>query len=311
MNLLVTGGAGFIGSNFIRYILGKYPDYKIVNLDKLTYAGNLNNTSDFSDNPNYSFVRGDIANPDLTDKLASKTDVIINFAAETHVDRSNDKSDPFLFTNIIGVKVLMESALKHNHKRFIQISTDEVYGDREKGFFTEKSILKPSNPYSASKASAEMLVMAYGRTHGLPAIISRCSNNYGPYQYPEKIIPFFIKKLINNEKVPLYGDGYNMRDWLHVNDHCSAIDLILHKGEIGEIYNISANDEKSNLEITKQLLKILGLPEDRIEFVKDRPGHDIRYAIDASKIRNELGWQPEIDFKEGFRDTVFWYKKHF
>ena len=311
MNLLVTGGAGFIGSNFIRYILGKYSDYKIINLDKLTYAGNLDNTSDFSDNPNYSFVEGDIANPDLVDDLASKTDTIINFAAETHVDNSNKNVDPFMDTNIMGVKILMEASLRHNHKRFIQISTDEVYGDKKEGFFTEKSILKPSNPYSASKASAEMLIMAYVRTHNLPAITSRCSNNYGPYQYPEKLIPFFIKKLMNGEKVPLYGDGSNIRDWLHVKDHCSAVDLILHKGKIGEIYNIGANNEHTNLEIVKKMLEVLGLPEDRIEFVKDRPGHDLRYAIDASKIHDELGWKPEVDFESGFVDTVLWYQNLF
>lgn len=308
MKLLVTGGAGFIGSNFVRYMLGKYPDYNIINLDKLTYAGNLENTSDFSENSNYSFVEGDIANADLVDDLADKVDAIINFAAETHVDRSNDKSDPFLQTNIMGAKVLMESSLKYKHKRFVQISTDEVYGDLDDGLFTEESKLKPSNPYSASKASAEMLVMAYNRTHGLPAIISRCSNNYGPHQYPEKLIPFFVQKLMSGEKVPVYGDGSNIRDWLHVEDHCSAVDLILHDGKIGEIYNIGSNNEHTNLEVIKRMIKILELSEDMIEFVEDRPGHDVRYAIDATKIKNELGWQPSIDFESGFRDTVLWYK---
>jgi dTDP-glucose 4,6-dehydratase len=311
MKLLVTGGAGFIGSNFIRYILGKYPEYQVINLDKLTYAGNLDNLSDISGNPHYKFVKGDIADRKLVYDLASKTDVIINFAAETHVDRSIDDPTPFLTTNVIGTQVLIESALKYKHKRYIQISTDEVYGDIEEGMFTEKSLLKPSSPYSASKAAGEMLVLASVRTYDLPAVISRCSNNYGPYQYPEKVVPFFIKKLMKGEKVPLYGDGSNVRDWLHVTDHCRAVDLILHKGKVGEVYNVGANNEHSNLEITKKMLEILGLPDDRIEFVKDRPGHDIRYAIDATKIRNELGWKPSIDFEEGFRDTVLWYKNLF
>ena len=311
MNLLITGGAGFIGSNFVRYILNKYPEYQVINLDKLTYAGNLDNLADLSDNPRYSFVEGDISDRKLVDDLAGKSDVIINFAAETHVDNSITDATPFLTTNIIGTQVLIESALKHKHPRYIQISTDEVYGDTETGFFTEKSSLKPSSPYAASKAASDMLVLAYIRTYGLPAIISRCSNNYGPYQYPEKVVPFFIKKLMNGEKVPLYGDGSNVRDWLHVLDHCRAVDLILHQGKIGEIYNVGANNEHSNLEITKKMLKILDFPEDRIEFVKDRPGHDIRYAIDATKLKNELGWKPEIDFETGFQETVLWYKEKF
>ncbi|MBU0577000.1 dTDP-glucose 4,6-dehydratase [Patescibacteria group bacterium] len=311
MRILVTGGAGFIGSNFIRYMLGRYPDYQIINLDKLTYAGNLDNCKDYESNPNYTFVQGDIADEKVVDESAQKVDVIINFAAETHVDRSNNESAPFLQTNIIGVKTLMEAALKHNHERFFQISTDEVYGDIMEGHFSEESVLKPSNPYSASKAAAEMLAMAYHRTHKLPVVISRCSNNYGPYQYPEKIVPFFIKKLMNGEKVPVYGDGANVRDWLHVDDHSRAIDLILHKGKIGEVYNISANEEHSNLDITKRILNILGYLEDRIEFVKDRPGHDVRYAIDASKIRNELGWEPSVKFEMGFEEVVNWYKNNF
>ncbi len=310
MKLLITGGAGFIGSNFIRYILGKYPEYQIINLDKLTYAGNLDNVSDILDNPNYSFVEGDITNKKLVDELGEKVDVIINFAAETHVDRSIDDSTPFLTTNIIGTQILCESALKHKHERYIQVSTDEVYGDIEEGEFTEESQLKPSSPYSASKAAGDMLVLADMRTYGLPALISRCSNNYGRYQFPEKIMPFFIKKLLAGDKVPLYGDGSNIRDWLHVTDHCRAIDLILHKGKIGEIYNVGANNEHSNLEITKRMLKILDLPEDRIEFVADRLGHDIRYAIDATKLRDDLGWKPSVDFEEGFRDTVEWYKQN-
>lgn len=308
MKLLITGGAGFIGSNFIRYMLGKYPDYQIINLDKLTYAGNLDNLSDISDNPNYSFTEGDIADRKLIDELAGKVDVIVNFAAETHVDRSIDDPTPFLDTNVIGTQVLIEGALKHKHKKYIQISTDEVYGDIEEGTFTEKSPLKPSSPYSASKAAGDMLVLASCRTYGLPAVISRCSNNYGPYQYPEKIVPFFIKKLLSGQKAPVYGDGSNVRDWLHVTDHCRAVDLILHEGKIGEVYNVGANNEHTNIEITKKMLEILGLPEDRIEFVKDRPGHDIRYAIDSSKLQNDLGWKPSIDFESGFRDTIHWYK---
>jgi len=308
MKLLITGGAGFIGSNFIRYIFDKYPEYQIINLDKLTYAGNLENLSDISGNSNYSFVKGDITDRKLVDELASKVDVIINFAAETHVDRSIDDPIPFITTNIIGTQVLMESALKYKHKKYIQISTDEVYGDIMEGEFDENSLIKPSSPYSASKASADMLVLSYFRTYKLPAIITRCSNNYGKYQYPEKLIPFFVKKLISGGNVPLYGNGSNVRDWLHVTDHCSAIDLVLHKGKIGEVYNIGANNEHSNIEITKKILDILGLSYDKIDFVTDRQGHDARYAIDASKIKDSLGWKALIDFDDEFRDTVRWYQ---
>ncbi len=311
MNLLVTGGAGFIGSHFIRYILGEYPDYQIINLDNLTYAGNLDNTADFADHSNYSFVQGDVADRKLMDELGAKVDAIVHFAAETHVDNSIDDATPFLQTNVIGTQVLIEAALKHKHQRYIQVSTDEVYGDIEEGLFTEESPLKPSSPYSASKAAGDMLVLAAVRTYDLPGVISRCSNNYGTHQFPEKIVPFFIKKLMAGEKVPLYGDGSNVRDWLHVLDHCRAIDLILHKGKVGEIYNVGANNEHSNLETTKRMLQILELPEDRIELVKDRPGHDIRYAIDSSKIQNELGWKSTVDFEDGFRETVEWYKKNF
>ncbi|MCK5600260.1 dTDP-glucose 4,6-dehydratase [Candidatus Pacearchaeota archaeon] len=311
MNLLVTGGAGFIGSHFIRYMLEQYPDYQIINLDNLTYAGNLDNTADFADRPNYSFVQGDVADRKLMDELGAKVGAIVHFAAETHVDNSIDDATPFLQTNVIGTQVLIEAALKHKHQRYVQVSTDEVYGDIEEGLFTEESPLKPSSPYSASKAAGDMLVLAAVRTYDLPGVISRCSNNYGTHQFPEKIVPFFIKKLMAGEKVPLYGDGSNVRDWLHVLDHCRAIDLILHKGKVGEIYNVGANNEHSNLETTKRMLQILELPEDRIELVKDRPGHDIRYAIDSSKIQNELGWKPTVDFENGFRETVEWYKKNF
>jgi len=311
MRLLVTGGAGFIGSHFIRHLLSTYPDYEVTNLDNLTYAGNPDNVSDIADNPKYSFLQGDIADKKLVDELAGKADAIINFAAETHVDNSINDPTPFLTTNVIGTQVLIEAALKHKHARYIQISTDEVYGDIEEGQFSENSPLKPSSPYSASKAAGDLLCLAAHRTYGLPVLISRCSNNYGPNQYPEKIVPFFIQKLLKGEKVPVYGDGSNIRDWLHVTDHCRAVDLVLHQGKVGEVYNVGANNEHSNIEITKKMLGILGLPEDQFAFVKDRPGHDIRYAIDAVKIRNELGWKPTVDFESGFRETVEWYKKQF
>lgn len=311
MKLLVTGGAGFIGSHFIRHMLGKYPDYQIINLDKLTYAGNLENCQDYAKNPNYQFVQGDIADEKVVDQLTSKVDAMINIAAETHVDNSIEGSAVFLQTNIVGTQVLLEAAKKYNHQRFIQVSTDEVYGDRLKGHFEETDALKPSNPYSASKASAEMMSLAYHRTYKTPILISRCSNNYGTHQYPEKLIPLFIKRLLNGQKVPLYGDGSNIRDWLHVTDHAKAIDTILHQGKIGEIYNVTANEEHTNLEIVQKMLQQLDLSEDRIEYVTDRPGHDLRYAIDASKIHRELGWQPEVDFEEGFREMVEWYRSNF
>ena len=311
MKILVTGGAGFIGSNFIRYILGSYKDHKITNLDKLTYAGNLKNCADFEKNPRYEFVKGDIADKKIVEKLAKNADIIMNFAAETHVDRSIEDSTAFLRSNVIGTQVLLDAARKYGHKKYIQISTDEVYGDIREGMFTEESPLRPSSPYAASKAAADMLCLAYFRTYETPVIISRCSNNYGPYQYPEKLVPFFIKKLIDGKKAPLYGNGSNVRDWLHVRDHCRALDMILNNGEIGEIYNISANKEYTNLEITKRILKILGLPENRIEYVKDRPGHDIRYALDAGKIRRDLGWEPEVEFESGFKGTVEWYASKF
>ena len=311
MKLLVTGGAGFIGSHFIRYIINKYAEYEVINLDKLTYAGDLSKLEDISGNSRYCFVQGSVTDHGLVDDLVSKADVVIHFAAETHVDRSIDDSSPFLTTNVIGTQVIIDAVLRHGHKRYIQVSTDEVYGDIKKGFFTEQSMLKPSSPYAASKAAADLLVLSYVRTYGLPAIISRCSNNYGIHQFPEKIVPFFVKKLMNGEKVPLYGDGSNVRDWLHVIDHCSAIDLMLHKGEIGEIYNVGAHNEQNNLSITKRMLKILELPDDKIEFVEDRLGHDIRYAIDSSKIQNNLGWSPKFSFDEGFKKVIEWYQDRF
>lgn len=309
MKLLITGGAGFIGSHFIRHILNNYPDYQIINLDKLTYAGNLENCSDYSKNEHYQFVQGDITDSSLVDELSKQVDVIINFAAETHVDNSIKEPAAFIKTNVLGVQVLLDAAKRHNHKRFIQISTDEVYGDIEEGLFTEKHPLKPSSPYSASKASAEMLCLAYKRTYKMPVLITRCSNNYGTHQFPEKLIPYFIKTLLSGERVPVYGDGQNVRDWLHVKDHCKAIDLVLHKGEIGEVYNIGGNQEYTNLEITKKLLKEMGHGEDKIQYVTDRPGHDLRYAIDASKIKKELGWKPEVEFEQGFKEMIQWYKK--
>lgn len=308
MRLLVTGGAGFIGSHFIRHMLGKYPHYQILNLDKLTYAGNLENCKDYENNPHYRFVQGDIANVKLVDELAKEVDAIINIAAETHVDNSIEGPAVFIQTNVIGTQVLLEAAKKHHHQRFVQVSTDEVYGDRLTGHFSETDMLKPSNPYSASKASAEMLCMAYQRTYQTPVLITRCSNNYGTHQYPEKLIPFFIQKLLKGENVPLYGDGMNVRDWLHVEDHARAIDAVLHNGKIGEIYNISSNNEHTNLDVVKRMLTLLNLDEDRIEFVQDRPGHDLRYAIDASKIKIELGWKPEVPFEKGFEEMVEWYR---
>ncbi|MBU0705801.1 dTDP-glucose 4,6-dehydratase [Patescibacteria group bacterium] len=310
MKLLVTGGAGFIGSHFIRHLLAKYPDYQIINLDKLTYAGNLKNCEDYANSPNYRFVQGDIADKKLVDELAAEANVIVNIAAETHVDNSIEGPAVFLETNVMGTQNLLEAAKNHAHGRFVQVSTDEVYGDRLDGSFTEIDMLSPSSPYSASKAAGDLLCLAYKRTYGTPVLISRCSNNYGTHQYPEKLIPFFIKKLLAGEKVPLYGDGSNVRDWLHVTDHCKAIDLILHKGKIGKTYNVSSNEEHSNLEITKRLLELLNLPEDRIEFVKDRPGHDLRYSVDASKIKSELGWVPEVKFEDGFAEMVEWYKNN-
>ncbi len=308
--LLVTGGAGFIGSNFVRYMLNKYKDYKIVNLDLLTYAGNIKSLDDIKNNPNYLFVQGDIADNKLVDKIVSenKIDVIINFAAESHVDRSITNPDIFIKTNVLGTQNLLEIAKKYKIEKFFQISTDEVYGSLGKtGFFTEKTPLSPNSPYSASKASADLIVMAYHHTFGLPVNITRCSNNYGPYQFPEKLIPLFVTNLMEGKKVPLYGDGLNIRDWLFVEDHCSAIDTVLHKGKIGEIYNVGGNNEKTNKYITETVLKYLGKDEKSINYVADRLGHDRRYAIDATKIKEELGWQPKYKFEQAIEKTIDWY----
>lgn len=308
MKLLITGGAGFIGSCFVRYMLNKHQDYKIINLDALTYAGNIENLSDIKDNPNYSFVQGNICDKDLIVELTKDVDAIINFAAETHVDNSISNPNIFIETNVVGTLNLLEAAKNNKVERYLQVSTDEVYGSLGKdGYFTERTPISPNSPYSASKASADMLVRAYNKTYNVPTLITRCSNNYGPYQYPEKLIPFFISKLLRGEKIPLYGDGQNVRDWLYVYDHASAIDTVLHKGKTGEVYNVGGHNEKTNIEITKLILENMCKDESMIEYVKDRPGHDRRYAIDNSKITNELGWKPSKTFEEGIKDTINWY----
>ena len=308
MNLLITGGAGFIGSNFIRYILNKYPDYRVINLDKLTYAGNLENLRDIENNPNYAFVKGDICNEKIVDQIVSrKPEAIINFAAETHVDRSIMRAQDFIKTDILGTQTLLEAAKKYSIQKYIQISTDEVYGAIKTGSFTEKSPLRPNNPYSASKTGADLMVRAYAKTFGLPVLITRSSNNFGPYQYPEKIIPLFVTNLLEDKKVPIYGDGQQVRDWLYVVDNCQGIDYILHHGQIGEIYNIGSSNEKTNLEITKIILEQLGKDESYIEYVKDRLGHDWRYSLDSTKLQN-LGWRPRYEFEEAMAKTIQWYK---
>ena len=308
-SLLVTGGAGFIGSNFIHYILKKYPEYKVINLDKLTYAGNLENLRDVEDNPNYMFIRGDIADKKIVDKIfdSRKIDAVINFAAESHVDRSIEDPGIFIQTDIYGAYVLLEAMRKYNSGIFLQISTDEVYGSIEKGSFKEEDPLKPNSPYSASKAGAEMIVRSFYKTYGTPVIITRTTNNFGPYQFPEKLIPLFITNLIDNIKVPLYGDGMNVRDWIYVEDNCIALDIILHRGRIGEVYNIGAGNEKQNIWITKKIIEIMGKSEDMIEPVTDRPGHDRRYSVDCSKIKNEFNWNATYDFEEALEKTVHWY----
>lgn len=309
-SILVTGGAGFIGSNFIHYMTKHHPDYRIINVDKLTYAGNLENLRDIETNPNYSFVKADICDAAVIDSIFSSytVDYIINFAAESHVDRSIDEPSIFLKTNVLGTQVLLDAARKHGVKKFIQISTDEVYGSLgPTGYFTEDTPLSPNSPYSASKASADMLVMAYYHTFGLPVNITRCSNNYGPYQFPEKLIPLFVTNALADKELPLYGDGKNVRDWIYVEDHCSAVDLVLHKGVEGEVYNIGGGSEKTNIEITELILGYLGKPHTLIKYVKDRLGHDRRYAIDCSKIKRELGWKPGYSFEEGIKKTIQWY----
>ena len=308
MKMLVTGGCGFIGSCFVRHILNKYPDYMVINLDALTYCGNLENLSDIESKPNYKFVHGNICDKKLVRELISEVDCVINFAAESHVDNSIKTPEIFIETNVQGTLNLLQASKEIGVDRFLQVSTDEVYGSLGKnGYFYETTPLSPNSPYSASKASADLLVRAYHETYGLPVLNTRCSNNYGPYQYPEKLIPFFISKLLRGEKVPVYGDGLNVRDWLYVYDHCEAIDVVLHKGRVGEVYNIGGHNEKTNLEITKIILDAMGKDESSIEFVQDRLGHDRRYAISNDKITGELGWKPSLTFEEGIKLTIDWY----
>jgi dTDP-glucose 4,6-dehydratase len=310
MNLLVTGGAGFIGSNFIRYILDKYPEYRVINLDKLTYAGNLENLTGVEKDPRYAFEKGDICDKARVQLciVRYEIDAVINFAAESHVDRSILGAAEFVQTNIAGTNVLLEVSKELKIKRFLQVSTDEVYGSLgSKGFFTEETPLHPNSPYSASKASADLLVLAYQHTFGLPVVLTRCSNNYGPYQFPEKLIPLMIANALNDKSLPVYGDGMNIRDWLHVKDHCSALDTVLHRGRIGEVYNIGGNNEKANIDIVKLILQNLRKPESLISYVEDRPGHDQRYAIDSTKIQRELGWRPSYTFEQGITETIKWY----
>jgi dTDP-glucose 4,6-dehydratase len=314
--VLITGGAGFIGSNFILYISEKYPDYKIINLDALTYAGNLDNLKTVEGNPNYTFIKGDICDPVLVEKIfsAHNPGFVVNFAAESHVDRSISDPQIFLKTNIMGTQVLLDACRKFwkdgqiKANKYLQVSTDEVYGSLgAEGYFTETTPLSPNSPYSASKASADMFVRAYHETFGLNVNITRCSNNYGPYQFPEKLIPLMISNALEDKELPVYGDGMNIRDWLYVEDHCRAIDLVLHNGRSGEVYNVGGHNEKANVEIVKLILKELGKSENLIKYVKDRPGHDRRYAIEAGKIKSELGWEPTVMFDEGILRTIRWY----
>lgn len=323
MNILVTGGAGFIGSNFVKYMIKEHNEYNIINLDLLTYAGNLKNLKDI-DEDKYTFIKGDIRDRELVERIFNEYDIdsVINFAAESHVDRSIEEPEIFLSTNVIGTQVLLDVAKKNwkvnpydkycgKYKegvKFLQVSTDEVYGALGKeGYFTEDTNLAPNSPYSASKTSADLIVRAYNETFGLPMNITRCSNNYGPYQFPEKLIPLIINNILNDKSLPIYGDGKQVRDWLHVKDHCIAIDTVLHKGKDGEVYNIGGNNEKENIEIVKLILKELDKGEDLITYVQDRLGHDRRYAIDNSKITSELGWEPSYTFEEGIKETIDWY----
>lgn len=311
--ILVTGGAGFIGSNFINYVLNERDDVEIVNLDKLTYAGNLENLKPVEGKKNYHFVRGDITNVELVDYLFRKFDIkfVINFAAESHVDRSILGSEIFYRTNVIGTNVLLEASRRFEVEKFLQISTDEVYGSLgSEGLFTETTPISPNSPYSSSKAAADLMVQAFHHTYGSPIVITRCSNNYGPLQFPEKLIPLMIINALNNKKLPVYGDGLNVRDWIYVIDHNKAAELVFEKGKVGEVYNIGASREMTNIEIVKLILKKLGKSEDLIEYVKDRPGHDRRYAIDSSKIQNELGWKPSFEFEQAMDYTIEWYLKN-
>ena len=306
--ILVTGGAGFIGSCYVRHILKKHPDYKVVNIDALTYCGNLENLKDVESNSNYTFVHGNICDRELARDLIKDCDCVVNFAAESHVDNSIKHPEIFVETNVQGTLNLLQACKELGIERYLQVSTDEVYGTLGKtGYFYETTPLAPNSPYSASKASADLLVRAYYETYKLPVLNTRCSNNYGPYQYPEKLIPFFISKLLRGEKVPVYGDGMNVRDWLYVYDHCEAIDEVLHKGQIGQVYNIGGHNEKTNLEITHLILEAMFKDENSIEYVQDRLGHDRRYAISNDKITSELGWTPSVTFEQGIKMTIDWY----
>ncbi|WP_339268381.1 dTDP-glucose 4,6-dehydratase [Paenibacillus sp. FSL K6-1330] len=309
MRLLVTGGAGFIGSNFILYMMQQHPDYKIINMDALTYAGNLENLDSVEKEANYTFIQADIADKQAVDQIFQQgIDVVVNFAAESHVDRSILEPEVFVNTNVLGTQVLLDSSKKYGVTKFVQVSTDEVYGSLgETGLFSDSTPLAPNSPYSASKAGGDLLVRAYHETFGLPVNITRCSNNYGPYQFPEKLIPLMISRALNDEPLPVYGDGMNIRDWLYVEDHCSAIDLVIHQGRVGDVYNIGGNNERTNIHIVKTILEELGKPETLIQFVEDRPGHDRRYGIDPTKIMKELGWKPKHNFETGIKETITWY----
>lgn len=309
MKLLVTGGSGFIGCNFIRHMIAKYPSYDIINLDKLTYAGNPDNLRDIEKSPRYTFIKGDICDPSVVDAAMKNADQVVHFAAESHVDRSIADSSAFIRTNVLGTHTLLEGALKHKVKKFVHISTDEVYGSILEGSFKETDILTPSSPYSSSKAGSDLLALSYHITHGLPVMVTRCTNNFGPYQYPEKLIPLFVTNLLEGKKVPVYGTGKNVRDWIYVLDHCKAVDFVLHNGSPGEIYNIGGGAEKTNIEITDKIIELLGKDQSVIEHVKDRPGHDLRYSLDCSKLK-KMGWKPEYSFDEALNTTVEWYAEN-
>ena len=309
MRILVTGGAGFIGSNYCRFVLREHPEDEVVNFDKLTYAGNLENLREVEGDGRYSFVRGDICEEKVVEGVMGEVDAVVNFAAETHVDRSIQHAGAFVDTDIKGLYVLLEAARKHGIGRFVHVSTDEVYGSIESGSFKEEDALSPSSPYSASKAGGELMAKAYERTFGYQILITRGANTYGPYQYPEKVVPLFATNALDDIELPLYGDGMNVRDWLYVDDHCAGIDVMLREGMLGEAYNVGADQERTNLELTREILKLTGKGEELIKYVKDRPGHDRRYSIDSSKLR-ALGWQPEVGFEEGMARTVGWYREN-
>jgi dTDP-glucose 4,6-dehydratase len=308
MKLLVTGGLGFIGSNFCRYMLAKHPDLELINVDKMGIGANPANLHDIENNKHYTFIKGDICNPQLMGRLIHQVDAVVNIAAETHVDRSIADPNIFLQNNTLGTFTILEAIRKHNHKaRLLQVSTDEVYGEALEGSFTETTPPKPSNPYSASKAAADMFVLSYHKTYGLNVSITRCTNNFGPYQLPEKLIPKTVIRALRDLPIPIYGKGTNIRDWIYVTDHCEAIDMVLEKGKAGEIYNVSAGNEVANIEIAKKIINQLGKPENTITYVEDRPGHDTRYSLDSSKLREELGWKPKGNFEECLKSTVQWY----